>query len=331
MCFGYRLFIYFEHHYPSTNSAPSTFKTLNLAFRVPSEMPTVIPRAPPLPRTAPAPGPRGRPRANTADRHRYHDISPETGRPDRGRSVAERSRTYPVRTGSPRTYSVDRYGHGNRRRATSKNRYGDYADRHGGRQGDRYEDGRDERHRDQYEDGWDRRHRDRYDGGRDERHRDRYEDWRDERQRDRYEDGRDDRQRDRHGSRRHERGRSGYESDSSSSSDAYPRRSRHDRRDYYSDDEGDREERSRRRLQARRSYRSATRAPSLSQCDRRERRLRSPSPSVWRKWSGPLDSAIDAGAMAAIRMRRQPGKWVGPKGARIFTAALGAAALDAFI
>lgn len=35
--------------------------------------------------------------------------------------------------------------------------------------------------------------------------------------------------------------------------------------------------------------------------------------------------------MAAIRMRRQPGKWVGPKGARIFTAALGAAALDAFI
>ena len=35
--------------------------------------------------------------------------------------------------------------------------------------------------------------------------------------------------------------------------------------------------------------------------------------------------------MAAIRMRREPGSWAGTKGTRIVTAALGAAALDAFI
>lgn len=43
------------------------------------------------------------------------------------------------------------------------------------------------------------------------------------------------------------------------------------------------------------------------------------------------DAALDAGAMAAIRMRREPGNWVGAKGGRVAAAALGAAALDAFM
>lgn len=40
-------------------------------------------------------------------------------------------------------------------------------------------------------------------------------------------------------------------------------------------------------------------------------------------------AAFDAGAVEAIRLRRQPGQWAGPKGARVATAALGAAATDA--
>lgn len=40
-------------------------------------------------------------------------------------------------------------------------------------------------------------------------------------------------------------------------------------------------------------------------------------------------AAIDAGVVESVRVRRQPGDWIGPKGARVATAALGAAVVDA--
>jgi hypothetical protein len=39
-------------------------------------------------------------------------------------------------------------------------------------------------------------------------------------------------------------------------------------------------------------------------------------------------AALDAAAIEAVRVRRQPGDWAGQKGARVATAALGAAATD---
>jgi len=40
-------------------------------------------------------------------------------------------------------------------------------------------------------------------------------------------------------------------------------------------------------------------------------------------------AAIDAGVVESVRLRREPGEWIGPKGARVATAALGAAVVDA--
>ncbi|KAK3395313.1 hypothetical protein B0H63DRAFT_445349 [Podospora didyma] len=48
------------------------------------------------------------------------------------------------------------------------------------------------------------------------------------------------------------------------------------------------------------------------------------------KWQKAAAAAFQAGSLAALNMRSEPGPWKGEKGARIATAALGAAALDAF-
>lgn len=42
-------------------------------------------------------------------------------------------------------------------------------------------------------------------------------------------------------------------------------------------------------------------------------------------------AALEAGGLTAFRLRKDPGSWTGEKGAKIATAALGAAAIDAFI
>lgn len=42
-------------------------------------------------------------------------------------------------------------------------------------------------------------------------------------------------------------------------------------------------------------------------------------------------AAIDAAAIEAIRVRKTPGAWTGAKGARVATAAIGAAATDAAV
>ena len=44
-----------------------------------------------------------------------------------------------------------------------------------------------------------------------------------------------------------------------------------------------------------------------------------------------MRSALEAGGLAALRLRKQPGSWTGNKGAKIAQAALGAAAMDAFM
>ncbi|KAK3349850.1 hypothetical protein B0T25DRAFT_549070 [Lasiosphaeria hispida] len=48
------------------------------------------------------------------------------------------------------------------------------------------------------------------------------------------------------------------------------------------------------------------------------------------RWQHAATAALQAGGLAAIQMRSQPGGWKGEKGARVASAALGAAAMDAF-
>lgn len=47
------------------------------------------------------------------------------------------------------------------------------------------------------------------------------------------------------------------------------------------------------------------------------------------RWTRSIDSALDAAAIEAIRVRKEPGPWTGRKGSRVLTAAMAAAALGA--
>lgn len=49
------------------------------------------------------------------------------------------------------------------------------------------------------------------------------------------------------------------------------------------------------------------------------------------RWQMAIRAALEAGGLAALRMRKQPGSWTGDKGARVAKAALGAAAMDALV
>ncbi|RYP00785.1 hypothetical protein DL764_006419 [Monosporascus ibericus] len=55
------------------------------------------------------------------------------------------------------------------------------------------------------------------------------------------------------------------------------------------------------------------------------------SKAAQERWQLAIGSAIRAGGMTAFRLRKEPGSWTGDKGAKVAKAALGAAALDAFI
>ncbi|KAB5522941.1 hypothetical protein GE09DRAFT_496405 [Coniochaeta sp. 2T2.1] len=50
-----------------------------------------------------------------------------------------------------------------------------------------------------------------------------------------------------------------------------------------------------------------------------------------KRFSHAARSALDAAVVEVMRVRKEPGKWRGGKGARVATAALGAAAVDAFV
>ena len=69
------------------------------------------------------------------------------------------------------------------------------------------------------------------------------------------------------------------------------------------------------------------RESSLSPDARRQKR----HGSTERKWEQAAGAALVAGAIEAFRVRNESGKWAGHKGARVATAALGAAAIDAGI
>ncbi|RYP77336.1 hypothetical protein DL771_001131 [Monosporascus sp. 5C6A] len=55
------------------------------------------------------------------------------------------------------------------------------------------------------------------------------------------------------------------------------------------------------------------------------------SKAAQERWQMAIGSAIRAGGITALRLRKEPGSWTGDKGAKIAKAALGAAALDAFV
>lgn len=59
--------------------------------------------------------------------------------------------------------------------------------------------------------------------------------------------------------------------------------------------------------------------------------MKSPNPDVAHRWQLAARAALEAGGVAAFRLRNDPGAWAGEKGAKVATAALGAAAIDAFI
>ncbi|KAI1078669.1 hypothetical protein F5B20DRAFT_200003 [Whalleya microplaca] len=56
-----------------------------------------------------------------------------------------------------------------------------------------------------------------------------------------------------------------------------------------------------------------------------------PKEATAKRWQMAARAALEAGGIAAFRLRKEPGSWTGDKGAKVATAALGAAAIDAFI
>lgn len=59
--------------------------------------------------------------------------------------------------------------------------------------------------------------------------------------------------------------------------------------------------------------------------------MKSPNPDIAHRWQFAARAALEAGGMTAFRLRKEPGSWTGQKGAKVVTAALGAAAIDSFI
>ncbi|ETS80023.1 hypothetical protein PFICI_07552 [Pestalotiopsis fici W106-1] len=59
--------------------------------------------------------------------------------------------------------------------------------------------------------------------------------------------------------------------------------------------------------------------------------MRAPNPDVAHRWQLAARAALEAGGVTAFRLRKEPGSWTGPKGAKVVTAALGAAAIDSFV
>lgn len=68
-----------------------------------------------------------------------------------------------------------------------------------------------------------------------------------------------------------------------------------------------------------------------SSMDSYKKELRSPDPDVAHRWQLAARAALEAGGLTAFRLRKEPGSWTGAKGAKVATAALGAAAIDAFV
>ncbi|KAI1414460.1 hypothetical protein F5Y13DRAFT_16498 [Hypoxylon sp. FL1857] len=128
-------------------------------------------------------------------------------------------------------------------------------------------------------------------------------------------------------------------------SDDPPRRHRRHRSPSVSDESDYERDRGRRHRRSRAS--SYTQSPSPSPRRHRSRHAKSVS-SIFRsrgrdksprsvqeetadRWQMAARAALEAGGLTAFRLRKEPGSWTGEKGAKVATAALGAAAIDAFI
>ncbi|KAK3313190.1 hypothetical protein B0H66DRAFT_388007 [Apodospora peruviana] len=117
----------------------------------------------------------------------------------------------------------------------------------------------------------------------------------------------------------------GLDSSNSDNSKALTRRRDSETR-YYSPDRAPR---------SHKSHHSSRRTYSASP-DTRRRRTRRDSDWGGRssersrsRWNHSLEAAIDAAAMEAFRLRKEPGPWTGAKGSRVATAAISAAAIGA--
>ncbi|KAK7911163.1 hypothetical protein PG985_013644 [Apiospora marii] len=64
--------------------------------------------------------------------------------------------------------------------------------------------------------------------------------------------------------------------------------------------------------------------------DRYREHMKAPKPEIADRWQMAARAALEAGGVTAFRLRKQPGTW-GEKLPKIATAAMGAAAIDAFI
>ncbi|KAI1505800.1 hypothetical protein F5X99DRAFT_217940 [Biscogniauxia marginata] len=88
------------------------------------------------------------------------------------------------------------------------------------------------------------------------------------------------------------------------------------------------------RSPSRRNRRRGHSGPSTSSGFRpgtRDGKPHVPDKATATRWQMAARAALEAGGVTAFRLRKEPGSWTGEKGAKIATAALGAAAIDAFI
>ncbi|KAI1206900.1 uncharacterized protein F4807DRAFT_217898 [Annulohypoxylon truncatum] len=72
-------------------------------------------------------------------------------------------------------------------------------------------------------------------------------------------------------------------------------------------------------------------AKSASSTYRSKPSSKYPEEATAERWQMAARAALEAGGLTAFRLRKDPGSWTGEKGAKVATAALGAAAIDAFI
>ncbi|CAK7198152.1 hypothetical protein SEUCBS139899_000810 [Sporothrix eucalyptigena] len=120
-----------------------------------------------------------------------------------------------------------------------------------------------------------------------------------------------------------------------SSYDNYERHDRHDRRDGHHDDHdyhhtGNPQSQRARSVPGRDDSHSRRR-PSLKRGPSSSSSASNNSSSSMSKWESAARNALRAGTMAALSSHSAPGSWLGNKGTRVATAALGAALVDTYM
>ncbi|OTA91508.1 hypothetical protein M434DRAFT_32674 [Hypoxylon sp. CO27-5] len=125
-------------------------------------------------------------------------------------------------------------------------------------------------------------------------------------------------------------------------SDDPPRRHRRHRSPSVSDESDYERDRGRRHRRSRASSYAQSRSPSprhrhaksvssIFRSRGRDKSPRSVHEATADRWQMAARAALEAGGLTAFRLRKEPGSWTGDKAAKVATAALGAAAIDAFI